>query len=51
MALRLTERLTEKTEEGRFLHEMKADFELAPAASRAVLQTRPSLPSDLRRVS
>ncbi len=39
MARKETERLAEKTAERQFLHEMEVDFELAPAASRAVLQT------------
>ena len=34
-----TERLAEKTVERQFLYEMETDFELAPAASRAVLAT------------
>lgn len=33
------ERLAEKTSERQFLYEMETDFELAPAASRAVLET------------
>jgi hypothetical protein len=33
------DRLAEKTAERQFLHEMETDFELAPAASRAVLET------------
>jgi hypothetical protein len=33
------ERLAEKTAERQFLYEMETDFELAPAASRAVLET------------
>lgn len=39
MARSTTERLAEKTAERQFLHEMETDFELAPAASRAVLAT------------
>jgi hypothetical protein len=39
MVRREVERLAEKTAEKQFLHEMETDFELAPAASRAVLQT------------
>jgi hypothetical protein len=34
-----TERLAEKTAERQFLYELETDFELAPAASRAVLAT------------
>lgn len=39
MVRREVERLAEKTAERQFLHEMESDFELAPAASRAVLET------------
>lgn len=39
MARSTTERLAEKTVERQFLYEMETDFELAPAASRAVLAT------------
>ena len=39
MARSTTERLAEKTVERQFLYEMEMDFELAPAASRAVLAT------------
>lgn len=39
MARSTTERLGEKTVERQFLYEMEMDFELAPAASRAVLAT------------
>jgi hypothetical protein len=39
MARRGEERLAEKTAERQFLYEMETDFELAPAASRAVLET------------
>ena len=39
MARSREERLAEKTAEKQFLHEMEVDFELAPAASRAVLET------------
>ena len=39
MARSTTERLAEKTAERQFLHEVETDFELAPAASRAVLAT------------
>jgi hypothetical protein len=35
----VTERLAEKTAERQFLHELETDFELAPAASRALLET------------
>lgn len=34
-----TERLAEKTAERQFLYELETDFELAPATSRAVLET------------
>jgi hypothetical protein len=39
MTRRDVERLAEKTAERQFLYEMETDFELAPAASRAVLET------------
>lgn len=39
MARSTTERLAEKTVERQFLYEMEMDFELAPAASHAVLAT------------
>lgn len=39
MARTTTERLAEKTAERQFLYELEHDFELAPAASRAVLST------------
>src|SRR5438094_5304815 len=39
MARSTTERLAEKTSERQFLYELETDFELAPAASRAVLAT------------
>jgi hypothetical protein len=39
MARSTTDRLSEKTVERQFLYEMETDFELAPAASRAVLAT------------
>jgi hypothetical protein len=39
MARSTTERLAEKTAERQFLHELEMDFELAPAASRALLAT------------
>lgn len=39
MARSTTERLAEKTVERQFLYELETDFELAPAASRAVLAT------------
>jgi len=39
MVRREVERLAEKTAERQFLYEMEEDFELAPAASRAVLET------------
>ena len=39
MARSTTERLAEKTAERQFLYELETDFELAPAASRAVLAT------------
>lgn len=39
MARSTTERLSEKTVERQFLYELETDFELAPAASRAVLAT------------
>lgn len=39
MVRREVERLAEKTAERQFLYEMETDFELAPAASRAVLET------------
>ncbi|HET7738032.1 MAG TPA: DUF1670 domain-containing protein [Tepidiformaceae bacterium] len=39
MARSTTDRLAEKTVERQFLYEMETDFELAPAASRAVLAT------------
>jgi hypothetical protein len=39
MARKQTERLFEKTIERQFLHELETDFELAPATSRAVLET------------
>ena len=39
MARKQTERLVEKTVERQFLHELETDFELAPATSRAVLET------------
>lgn len=39
MARSTTERLAEKTIEWQFLYEMETDFELAPAASRAMLAT------------
>jgi hypothetical protein len=39
MARSTTERLAEKTCERQFLYELETDFELAPAASRAVLAT------------
>ena len=39
MARSATDRLGEKTVERQFLYEMETDFELAPAASRAVLAT------------
>jgi hypothetical protein len=39
MARSTTERLREKTVERQFLYELEKDFELAPAASRAVLAT------------
>jgi hypothetical protein len=39
MARGTTDRLAEKTVERQFLYEMEMDFELAPAASRAVLAT------------
>jgi hypothetical protein len=39
MARSTTDRLAEKTVERQFLYEMEMDFELAPAASRAVLAT------------
>jgi hypothetical protein len=39
MVRREVERLAEKTSEKQFLHELETDFELAPAASRAVLET------------
>jgi hypothetical protein len=39
MVHRDVERLAEKTAERQFLYEMETDFELAPAASRAVLET------------
>ena len=39
MVRREAERLAEKTAERQFLYEMETDFELAPAASRAVLET------------
>jgi hypothetical protein len=38
-----TERLAEKTVERQFLYEMERDFELAPATSRAVLETAQAL--------
>ena len=34
-----TQRLSEKTAEKQLLHELESDFELAPAMSRAVLET------------
>jgi hypothetical protein len=34
-----TERLSEKTAEKQLLRELELDFELAPATSRAVLET------------
>src|SRR5262245_30350345 len=39
MARSTTERLAEKTSERQFLYVLETDFELAPAASRAVLAT------------
>ena len=39
MARRQRERLAEKTVERQFLYELEKDFELAPATSRAVLET------------
>jgi hypothetical protein len=39
MARTTIERLAEKTAERQFLYELERDFELAPAASRAVLAT------------
>lgn len=39
MTRRTTERLAEKTAERQFLYELETDFELAPAATRAVLAT------------
>jgi hypothetical protein len=39
MARRQRERLAEKTVERQFLYELETDFELAPATSRAVLET------------
>jgi len=39
MARSTTERLAEKTVERQFLYELETDFELAPAASRAILAT------------
>ena len=39
MVRKEVERLAEKTAERQFLYEMETDFELAPAASRAVLET------------
>jgi hypothetical protein len=39
MVRRSTERLAEKTAQRQFLYEMERDFELAPATSRAVLET------------
>ena len=39
MARSETDRLAEKTVEQQFLHELEVDFELAPAASRALLST------------
>lgn len=39
MARSTTERLAEKTAERQFLYELEKDFELAPAASRALLAT------------
>jgi hypothetical protein len=39
MVRRATERLAEKTAERQFLYEMERDYELAPATSRALLET------------
>ena len=39
MVRRAEERLAEKTAEKQFLHELETDYELAPAASRSLLET------------
>ena len=39
MVRKTTERLAEKTAERQFLYEMERDYELAPATSRALLET------------
>jgi hypothetical protein len=39
MARTQAERLAEKTVERQFLYELERDFELAPATSRALLET------------